>query len=279
MVYAKARAGALANFTGISDSYEPPSDSEIVLDTTHLTPQEAAREIFLYLASRGYVENNATTYFKTPGLGGGASAPTRKRPILGPSGPEGKSPGGLAIDCRAEQLHFASARTQRDPRPHKLRIPPPVSIADFGEENVVTECKRPPRAGQGSSPPARPLLPASPLAPSRPKDRRLLQAMRLVDSRLGDPRLSVASLTRELKISQSWLRQLFIAELGMSPKSYIRERRLTHAASLLASSRLSVKEVMVAAGFNDPTHFAKDYKRRFGSLPSAWRGHSDLEKT
>jgi adenylyl-sulfate kinase len=284
-LYAKARAGALPNFTGISDPYEPPDDAEIALDTTHLTPQEAARGIFLYLASRGYVESSTTTYFKTPGLGVGAEpvpaspgAPTRKPLILGPSGPEGKSPGGLAIDCKAEQPHFASARAQRGPHPHKLQILSRAKIADFGKDGMVSECKPARRTGQKRVAPRQPLLPATPSAPSRPKDRRLLQAMRLIDSRLGDPQLSVTCLTQELKISHSRLRQLFSAELRMSPKSYIRERRLTHAASLLASSPLSVKEAMAAAGFNDPTHFAKDYKRRFGSVPSASREHLDAEE-
>lgn len=58
-LYAKARAGALPNFTGISDPYEPPADAEIVLDTSDLTPEEAAQEIFLYLEFHGHVENNA----------------------------------------------------------------------------------------------------------------------------------------------------------------------------------------------------------------------------
>jgi sulfate adenylyltransferase len=54
-LYAKARAGALQQFTGISDPYEVPSDADVVIDTTDLTPEEAAQEIFLYLERQGYV--------------------------------------------------------------------------------------------------------------------------------------------------------------------------------------------------------------------------------
>ena len=71
-LYAKARAGALPNFTGISDPYEPPQDADIVIDTTELTAQQAAREIFLYLESRGYVGNNMNG--KQPNFPPGASA-------------------------------------------------------------------------------------------------------------------------------------------------------------------------------------------------------------
>ena len=41
-LYKKARAGQLANFTGIDSPYEPPENPEIHIDTTKLTPEQAA---------------------------------------------------------------------------------------------------------------------------------------------------------------------------------------------------------------------------------------------
>ena len=41
-LYAKARAGKLANFTGIDSPYEPPETPEIYIDTTRMQPDEAA---------------------------------------------------------------------------------------------------------------------------------------------------------------------------------------------------------------------------------------------
>ncbi len=54
-LYAKARAGLIPEFTGISDPYEPPSDAELVLDTSQLTAGEAVHEILLYLEREGYI--------------------------------------------------------------------------------------------------------------------------------------------------------------------------------------------------------------------------------
>jgi sulfate adenylyltransferase len=54
-LYAKARAGIIPTFTGISDPYEAPKDAEIVLNTADMTPEEAAQEIMLYLEKQGYV--------------------------------------------------------------------------------------------------------------------------------------------------------------------------------------------------------------------------------
>jgi sulfate adenylyltransferase len=57
-LYAKARAGLIQEFTGISDPYEPPQDGDVVLDTTDLTPEEATQEILLHLEREGYVGGN-----------------------------------------------------------------------------------------------------------------------------------------------------------------------------------------------------------------------------
>jgi sulfate adenylyltransferase len=53
-MYAKARAGIIRQFTGISDPYEAPTDAELVLDTTDMSPDEAAQRIFLHLEKEGY---------------------------------------------------------------------------------------------------------------------------------------------------------------------------------------------------------------------------------
>ena len=54
-LYAKARAGLVKEFTGISDPYDVPTDAQVVLHTTDTTPEEGAQEILLYLEREGYV--------------------------------------------------------------------------------------------------------------------------------------------------------------------------------------------------------------------------------
>ena len=44
-LYAKARAGEIANFTGISSPYEPPEHPDIRIDTTRMSPEDAAELI------------------------------------------------------------------------------------------------------------------------------------------------------------------------------------------------------------------------------------------
>ncbi len=58
-LYAKARAGILKEFTGISDPYEEPKDAEVVINTAELSPEEAAQEIILHLEREGFIGVNA----------------------------------------------------------------------------------------------------------------------------------------------------------------------------------------------------------------------------
>ncbi len=59
--YAKARAGIIKEFTGISDPYEEPADADLVIDTAGLTPEEAAQEIILHLEREGYIGPESDT--------------------------------------------------------------------------------------------------------------------------------------------------------------------------------------------------------------------------
>lgn len=54
-LYAKARAGIIKEFTGISDPYEAPEHAELVIDTRECTPLEAAQMIITRLESEGFV--------------------------------------------------------------------------------------------------------------------------------------------------------------------------------------------------------------------------------
>ena len=60
-LYAKARQGIIPEFTGISDPYDIPESPEIRIDTSLLNPKEAAQEIYLYLLSEGYIDDDRNT--------------------------------------------------------------------------------------------------------------------------------------------------------------------------------------------------------------------------
>jgi len=54
-LYAKARAGQIAGFTGVSDPYEEPRDADLVLDTSVMTRQEAVDAVLKLLTTGGWL--------------------------------------------------------------------------------------------------------------------------------------------------------------------------------------------------------------------------------
>jgi sulfate adenylyltransferase len=54
-LYAKARAGIIKEFTGISDPYEAPENPDMRIDTTDISPEEAANMIVLHMEKMGYL--------------------------------------------------------------------------------------------------------------------------------------------------------------------------------------------------------------------------------
>ncbi len=54
-LYAKARAGKITMFTGISDPYEVPEDADVSIETTDATPEQDAQQILLHLEQEGYI--------------------------------------------------------------------------------------------------------------------------------------------------------------------------------------------------------------------------------
>ena len=58
-LYAKARAGIIKEFTGISDPYEAPADAEIDLPTQELSVAESVEKVIDYLKEEGYLPKEA----------------------------------------------------------------------------------------------------------------------------------------------------------------------------------------------------------------------------
>ena len=54
-LYAKARAGLIGSFTGISDPYEEPRDADLVLDTSTMSRQDAVEAVISMLTAGGWL--------------------------------------------------------------------------------------------------------------------------------------------------------------------------------------------------------------------------------
>ena len=88
---------------------------------------------------------------------------------------------------------------------------------------------------------------------------------------LAEP-MAVTALAGRINLSPSRFRALFTAQTGVGPAQYLQWLRLRRARLLLERTFLSVKEVMGLVGYNDPSHFARDFRRLHGASPTAFRG-------
>jgi sulfate adenylyltransferase len=66
-LYAKARAGLIKGFTGVSDPYEEPRDADLVLDTSAMTRGEAVSAVLKLLVTGGWLAGDADDPDGTPG--------------------------------------------------------------------------------------------------------------------------------------------------------------------------------------------------------------------
>jgi AraC-like DNA-binding protein len=109
-------------------------------------------------------------------------------------------------------------------------------------------------------------------------DHRVKQIVRFVDTFLGDSTLTVERISREVHLSPSRVRHLTQLHLGQSPKQYVVTKRLLRAESLLQTSFMSIKEIMVLVGMSDPTHFGREFKKMFGISPREYRRRSQHDQ-
>jgi sulfate adenylyltransferase len=54
-LYAKARAGLIDHFTGVSDPYEEPTDADLIIDTSVMTRQDALNAVLTMLTAGGWL--------------------------------------------------------------------------------------------------------------------------------------------------------------------------------------------------------------------------------
>lgn len=90
----------------------------------------------------------------------------------------------------------------------------------------------------------------------------------LLDAKLGDSNLNVEDLGKDMGLSRVQLYRKIKSLTNYSPNELLRIARLKKAASLLASSDMTVAEIGYEVGFSSPSYFTKCYKKQFGESPT-----------
>lgn len=89
--------------------------------------------------------------------------------------------------------------------------------------------------------------------------------------------ITVQDIAHYVGLERSQLFRVMKKATGMSPQACLLEYRLERARQLLQTSELTVTEVLYSCGFGDPCHFSRQFRRRYGLSPSAYRGNRAKE--
>ena len=95
---------------------------------------------------------------------------------------------------------------------------------------------------------------------------------RLVEENYGNPSLGLQFLSENLKLSQSYISQLFKQETGTTINQYIISFRIDMASSQLLKSDRKIADIALSCGFPDQNYFTKLFKKCTGMTPSEYRG-------
>lgn len=90
----------------------------------------------------------------------------------------------------------------------------------------------------------------------------------LIDQKMGNSDLNVEDMGKDMGLSRVQLYRKLKSLTNFSPNELLRIARLKKAASLLASSDMSVSEIGYEVGFSSPSYFTKCYKEEFGESPT-----------
>ena len=102
-----------------------------------------------------------------------------------------------------------------------------------------------------------------------PRDILLEKMNRYVRQHLKEAP-TISDLAEALGYSVSHMRAVFRTQLGISLGRYIRESRLSNAASLLQSTDKNISEVAEESGFKSLFAFSRAFKNAYGMAPKAY---------
>ncbi|OED35236.1 hypothetical protein AB833_31070 [Chromatiales bacterium (ex Bugula neritina AB1)] len=96
------------------------------------------------------------------------------------------------------------------------------------------------------------------------------EAVKLLEANVEEP-YTIPQICKKLKVSQRSLERLFMRDTGCTIVQFSKLLRLQYARVLLTSTKMSVREVSVACGFNSLSYFSQCFGTMFSKRPSEYR--------
>ncbi len=86
-----------------------------------------------------------------------------------------------------------------------------------------------------------------------------------------DKGITLSDISEKFSISYTYLSKLLHEHLGMSFVEYVTSLRMRLAVQLLKDPKLSIKEISIETGYDNPFNFSRAFKKQFRVSPSQYR--------
>lgn len=116
--------------------------------------------------------------------------------------------------------------------------------------------------------------PQAPAAVSEADNEFMQRVMEYVNANLADSEADVDHMAAAIGMSRSSLTRKMRSLMGVSPADFMRQTRLTRAATMLRDTDMPVKEIAYECGFADLNYFGKCFKATHGMTPTGYRKES-----
>jgi AraC-like DNA-binding protein len=107
---------------------------------------------------------------------------------------------------------------------------------------------------------------------------RLREIITEISAGFADPAFSERRVAIKLGVSPRYIQDV-LHDTGVSFTERLLEKRLQRACTMLADprhDRLKIIDVATACGFNEVSHFNRQFRRRFGASPTQYRGRGGV---
>ena len=98
----------------------------------------------------------------------------------------------------------------------------------------------------------------------------LTPALKFIEKHLSE-KISVQQLAQHCGYTPEYFSALFKSVFHIPPQQYIIEKRITHAQHLLLSSPLSISEIALQCGYDDPLYFSRIFSKQTLCSPTQFR--------
>lgn len=112
-------------------------------------------------------------------------------------------------------------------------------------------------------------------------DRSIDQRLKFLTDRIAANfgNISVKRLAEEVGISDRYLRKLFLAQIGLSPKRYVMVNRVTNVVRRVDEGNVvSWSDLALSAGYFDQSHMIEEFNNLLGESPEAFISRTNREE-